>query len=121
WGGGGGGGGGAGGGERGAAAIAGEKPVTEPVHVVRHAPHRREASHHEKERQGGDLAVGQEGGGFGRKRAGRGRKAGEQGRSEDARQPHDGGERHLRQHEDPHDRERDRHRQGDILIGPARQ
>jgi len=69
-----------------AAAVAAEHHVRETIEIVRHAGDGRKAPHHEEQRQGGDLAVGQKASRFRGKCAERRRKSNEQSRAADGDQ-----------------------------------
>ena len=58
-----------------AQAVSAEDDMGEPVQIIRHAGHGGKASHHQEERQRGDLAVGEQARRFSRKRIHRRRPA----------------------------------------------
>jgi hypothetical protein len=93
--------------------------VRQFVEILRQAGDGGKASHHQKQRQGRDLAIGQKPGAFG----GEGREEwwepDEQRAAHNPDQPGDRGQRNLAEHQDPHAGERDTHRLAWIVLRPC--
>jgi hypothetical protein len=93
--------------------------VRQSVKIIGKTGDRREAAHHQEQREGGKLAVGEQAGCLGGESAHGWRNADEQGGPHDA---DDAGHRrqwHEQQHEYPQDHERDDNRCSGIARGPA--